>query len=119
MEEVGLRFESDTASLDYFCENSIQVEYYEGTAGFIGVASHAMFTAIYQGRNVFDTPAKDLFALAADLDVSGSHRFNRNEYMFPKQILTLWDADTQYDPLERRAIWGQVGLGDARYLEMA
>ncbi|MNV81898.1 hypothetical protein D3C71_1755930 [compost metagenome] len=78
-----------------------------------------MFTAIYQGRNVFDTPAKDLFALAADLDASGSHRFNRNEYMFPNQILTLWHADTQYDPRERRVIWGQVGLGDARYLEMA
>ncbi|MEG2805902.1 hypothetical protein [Stenotrophomonas sp.] len=118
MEEAGLRFESERASLDYFCGNSIQVEYHEGTASFIGVASHTRFTAIYQGRNVFDTPAKELFAIVADADASDTHKFNRNGHVFPNQILTLWEADTQYDPLERRLIWGQVGLGDARYLQM-
>ena len=34
------------------------------------------------------------------------------------QIMTLWQADTQYDYLgsESRLVWAQVGLGNERYL---
>ncbi|EPJ81519.1 hypothetical protein CFII68_18785 [Pseudomonas sp. CFII68] len=38
--------------------------------------------------------------------------------MFPNQILTLWDADEQYDRQggERREVWGQVGIGTNAYM---
>ncbi|MCK9740495.1 hypothetical protein [Pseudomonas syringae] len=51
-------------------------------------------------------------------DDSGSHEFDRYEYFFPNQILTLWDADEQYDRQgeEELEVWGQVGIGNDAYV---
>jgi hypothetical protein len=89
------------------------------SAQFIGIACHPAYRLSYRGVNVFDVPANELFALIASFDGSGSHEFNANEYEFPNQIVTLWEADEQYDRLggEQRPMWGQVGLGNQRYLE--
>ena len=120
LSESGLLFKSSRNKQDYFCNASIQVEYEEDeTASFIGVRCHASYICFYNGVNVFDTPAEELFALMAAGEEQGSiHTFDSCEYTFPHQILTLWDADAQYDRLggEVRPIWAQVGIGDARYL---
>jgi hypothetical protein len=105
---------------DYFCDSSIQVEFGDDDrADFIGCSCCLHYTLTYRGTNVFDVPAEELFALIADNDGSGPHSFNPAEYRFPKQILTLWEADCQYDRLgsEQRSVWGQVGLGNQRYLD--
>jgi len=119
LHEFGLSLESSKTKMDYFCDASIQVEYEKDeTASFIGVSFHSSYTCLYEGANVFDTPAEELFALMAAREGNGTtHNFNDSEYVFPTQILTLWDADPQYDRLrgEVRPIWAQVGIGDARY----
>jgi hypothetical protein len=106
--------------VDFFCEASIQILYeQDDTASFIGVSFHSFYTCTYKGVNVFDTLAEELFSLMAAGEGDGStHRFNDCGYVFPKQILTLYNADSQYDRLggEVRLIWAQVGIGDARYL---
>jgi len=121
LEECGLPFCSVRKALDFFCDASIQVEYEEDdTASFIGICFHSSYTCTYQGVNVFDTLAEELFSLMAAGEKDGStHAYDPNEYVFPKQILTLYDADSQYDRLggEVREIWSQVGIGDARYWE--
>jgi hypothetical protein len=121
LEEQGFHFERARRSMDFFCEASIQVEYHEdGTASFIGISFHSSHKCTYQGMNVFDTPAEEIFSLMAAGEGDGSiHTFDHCEYVFPKQILTLYEADSQYDRLggEVRPIWAQVGIGDARYWE--
>lgn len=71
-----------------------------------------------RGVDVFSISATELFSLMAASDDSGPHEFDRYEYCFPNQILTLWDADKQYDRQrgEEREVWGQVGIGNDAYL---
>ena len=58
-------------------------------------------------------------ALIAGRDNSGDWPFDASGFVFPNQIVTLWEADEQYDRLggEQRPIWALVGLGNQRYLE--
>ena len=107
--------------MDFYCDASIQVEYEEdSTVSFIGVSFHFSYKCTYHGVNIFDTPAEEIFSLMAASEDDGSiHTFDDCGYVFPKQILTLYEADSQYDRLggEVRPIWAQVGIGDARYWE--
>ncbi len=105
--------------MDYFCDASIQVEYEDDdTVSFVGVSSSAELTLNYEGVDLFDMDAKEVFALLASRDRSGDHQFSELEYVFPSQIVTLYEADTQYDYRmeETRPVWGQIGCGDQRYL---
>ena len=115
----GFKLESSSDTMDYFCNSGIQVEYEkDGTASFIGTASEHRVNIYYNGVNVFDTPAEELFMLIAKNE---EHQcsYDSYEYVFPKQIVTLWDADEQYDSYqnESRLIWGQVGLGSQTYID--
>jgi len=104
---------------DYFCDSAIQIESDEsGVVQFVGVAYSARFNATYRGVGVFSIGAEQLFHLIAAADSTGAHVFDASEYRFPGQIMTLWQADTQYDYLgsESRLVWAQVGLGNERYL---
>ncbi|KPA90716.1 hypothetical protein [Pseudomonas asplenii] len=116
----GFTLKHDTETQDYFDlpELGIQVEYSAGQASFIGVSCYAACQVMYDGVNVFDTEAEELFGRMARADGSGEHSLNTHEHLFPRQILTLWDADEQYDRMggEERRVWAQVGLGDADYL---
>lgn len=117
---IGFPLENTHGAIDYFCEAAIQVEFDDQQrADFIGFSCHEAYSVFHLGVNVFDTPAQDLFALLAGRDGSGAHAFRDTEYCFPNQILTLWDADSQYDRLggEQRVVWAQVGLGSSHYLE--
>jgi hypothetical protein len=115
----GFPLEHTNGRLDYFCESSIQLEYGTGDeVQFIGVSGHSRLKFMYRGVDVFAVSATELFSLMAESDDSGSHEFDRYEYCFPTQILTLWDADEQYDRQggEEREVWGQVGIGNEVYL---
>jgi len=115
---IGFPFESSRGSLDYFCEASIQVEYgADDKVWFIGVSAHERFIVRYQGKNVFELSANNFFALVAASESSGPHTFTTCEYCFPDQIITLWDADEQYDHFgsESKQIWAQVGIGNRAY----
>jgi hypothetical protein len=106
------------ATLDRFCDSSIQAEFNGDRLSFIGVFYSDAFVAQYQGVDVFDVTAAELFQMAAAADNSGHHEFDPDEYCFPNQVLTLWRADPQYDYRRRgeRQVWGQVGLGNEAYL---
>jgi hypothetical protein len=115
---VGFPLEQSRDVLDFFCQSSIQIECDpEGRVHFIGVTCSQAYIARYRGIDVFDMPARELFAKIAEADNSGQHVFDPLEYCFPNQIFTLWDADRQYDCRRKgtREIWGQVGLGNAVY----
>ena len=120
MAGIGFPFESSREALDYFAQASIQVEYGEDdTAEFIGVCYHRDFTVTYYGTNVFDTVAPELFVAIAAREASIAPSFDPDGYVFPDQIVTLWEADEQYDRLggEQRLVYAQVGIGNHRYLE--
>jgi hypothetical protein len=111
--------ESSRDASDYYFAKSIQVEFEpDGTVSFIGVNSHRDILLEYDGMDLFDLEAPAVFELFAKRDRSGEHRYNKNEYIFPSQVLTLYDADSQYDHRrgESRPVWGQIGIGDQRYL---
>lgn len=119
MAAIGFPLESSREVIDYFCENSIQTECDEdGRVMFIGVCCSSAFIAQYRGVDVFDVTARELFQMVANADDSGDHEFNKLEYCFPNQVLTLWNADPQYDHRGKgaREVWGQVGLGNEVYV---
>jgi hypothetical protein len=110
---AGFPLEDSLGSSDYFCDASIQVEYSPSErANFIGVSSSPRFAAHIYGLDVFDIDASELFAIITSHDNSGAHMFDEYEYLFPNQLVSLWDADQQYDRKgnERRVIWAQVGI---------
>ena len=114
--EIGMALEMSRETMDYF--PGIQVEYTSDLVSFIGVSWNRSYIATYRGVNVFDLPADDLFSSVALHDKFGDHTFNTYDYVFPNQILTLWDANEQYDRTgkESRTVWAQVGLGNDVYL---
>lgn len=117
---LGFPLEHFKSSVDYFCQGAIQIECEEdGSVSFIGLCCHERFTVQYQGINVFALSAPDLFALIAASETSGPHTYDDYEYSFPDQIITLWNADEQYDRLgdESKPVWAQVGLGNQAYVD--
>jgi hypothetical protein len=115
---VSVKFIRERGTQDFF-EYGIHLEYDDdGTASFIGLGSHREITLILYGVDLFDTEAKQVFELMSQQDKSGVHIFSPLEYTFPGQILSLYEADSQYDhrKSESREIWGQIGVGDIRYL---
>jgi hypothetical protein len=117
----GFPYEMSRDSCDYFCLSAIQVDFdHDGCVQFIGISCEKSIIVTYKSINVFDIPAKELFSIMAANDNSGEHDFDECEFLFPNQILTLWEADFQYDMLGgwQRAVWGQVGLGNREYLDV-
>jgi len=110
---------SHDAELIYFADNALQVEFIDGLASFIGLWSTALFEVRLYGIDPFDTAAPDVFQIIADHEPE-PHRYDHAGYVFPTTILTLYEADKQYDRLKsERVMWGQIGLGDKRYLEVS
>jgi hypothetical protein len=112
MAEVGLPLESEKPRMDYCCASALQFEYDDtGCAQFIGASYDARLNVTWEGRNVFDMTARELFDL---INAGEPSPLEYNDYdpRFPFQMVTLWDAQEQYDRLgkETRPVWGQVGL---------
>lgn len=117
---LGFTLESSNGPTDYFCQAAIQTECDEqGFIWFIGLSQSERYLARYRGVDVFALSAGELFSLIASADDSGAHEFTDSEYLFPGQIITLWDADEQYDRQgnETRPVWAQVGIGNPAYVE--
>ena len=115
---LGFPLEWSRDSTDYFCESAIQTDCGpDDRVSFIGLSCHERFTVEYQGKNVFALSAPEVFALISASESSDSHTYEDYEYCFPDQIITLWDADEQYDRLgnESQPVWAQVGMGDQAY----
>lgn len=118
--EEGMPKSHSRNSMDYFFENAIQVEYEaNGTASLISVCSHPKLSLRYHDSDLFDMDAMSVFRLLADGEPSVSHEYDEIQYLFPQQIVALYDADEQYDHRrgESRPVWGQIGIADAAYLE--
>ena len=110
---------SSTANgLLYFMENSIQIEFgSEGAASFIGISPHTELRLVFRGINLFDHDATEVFSLFQQYEDDENKWAEQYEHIFPKQIISVWDADTQYDLKGRlRRIWGQIGVGNSAYL---
>ena len=116
-EILGGSFDSSRNSLHYYFNGNLQVEFENELVSFIGVAIDESYVVTYLGVNVFDVEASELFTLISANEPL-EHTFERSEYVFPEQIITLYDADEQYDYLgnHQRSIWGQIGLGSKAYL---
>jgi hypothetical protein len=102
----------------YF-QASLQIEFSQsGTAQFIGVSNHADLLFLYHGRDVFDLPAPELFALIASHERAQTHTYSPLEYTFPDQVVTLYEADEQYDRKgnRTRAVYAEVGIGSSEYV---
>lgn len=109
-------------TLDYAFGNSLQVEYdNEGHARFIGVGFYSGCGCDYmfRGRHIGEYSAVKLFQVLAELDGNPEHEFSDSEYYFPKIMINVWDADSQYDYLggESRPVYGQVGVVGQGYRE--
>ena len=111
-------YNSSNGEIEYYFDNAFQIEFEDGKADFIGTSYHPDYTVTYKGQNVFDTKAIDLFDLIASNE-GEKHEYDSSEYLFPNLIVTLWDADEQYDQIgsESRRIWAQVGIGTQSYLQ--
>ena len=111
---------SSRGPLDYYFSNALQVEYDSlGRACFMGVSwspeIQVRFTLF--GINPWSLPARELFDVLARAD-GGQHSFNSSEYLFRGLIVSLWNADSQYDHLggETVPVYAQVGIGNSDYL---
>lgn len=85
---------------------------------FIGVYNTALLLCKFEDHDVFDLPGPELFSLIASKERSDQHKYNSSEYLFPDQIVTLYEADEQYDRKrgELRPVFMEVGVGNAEYL---
>jgi hypothetical protein len=118
LEAIGLPLRHARDRLDYFDRsNALQVEYIDGTVSFIGVSQGDGFSCSVYGVDPFDMEASDLFRLLAE-HAGEAPQFDADEHCFRSTIVTLWDADEQYDHKGsgRRVVWAQLGVGDPRYL---
>lgn len=125
-ENVGLTLENHPFSppaQDHFTESIIVVEYIDDTASFIGIAANdGVIAAMYAGKNLLDMRARD--AVRHAMGAGGESPAGNEEppELLRNLIMTFWDADAQYDYYGMKAgkrarkVWGQVGLGDDRYL---
>ena len=109
---------SDQAS-DFYFDSCLQIEFENDLVDFIGVSQNENYQLMLGGIDVFDVEGIILFN-AISANEQESHSFNESEYIFPDQIVTLWDMDEQYDYLgnHKRKVWAQVGIGTKSYLKV-
>ena len=118
MRRTGFALERSQEDTDFYCGASLLTECDDaGRISFVEVRPTKRFIATLYGRNVFATPADELFELAASRDCSGEHTFDPHGCTFPHQILVFWQADEQYNPSrpQRYPVWGAIGLGNEAY----
>ena len=109
---------SDGAS-DFYFDSCLQIEFENDLVDFIGVSQNENYQLLFGAIDAFDVEGITLFN-AISANESKSHSFNESEYIFPDQIVTLWEMDEQYDYLgnHKRKVWAQVGIGTKSYLKV-
>jgi hypothetical protein len=108
-------------SVDHFFGSALEVEYgCNGGAMFVGASFYpgCGCTFTLDGYDPWSIPASDLFERLARLD-GGVHRFQSTEYLFRSLVVTLWDAERQYDHRGHGVmlVFAQIGVGNAEYLQ--
>lgn len=118
MFDKGLHSGPSRGASDYYLNNVIQVEFDTNEcAMFIGVAASLDVELVYSGQSVLDMPAREVFDLVAANEQDQVPTYSTSSVLFPGQIITLWEADPQYDRrYGKTAQWGQVGIGNPDYL---
>lgn len=114
--EHGYPLSAEDGTLDYFCENAIQLEFEDDRIRFIGISEHPEITCFYGSQDVFDIGAESLFALFAENESARPDVPPGETYFFRDQGLNLWEADEQYDRRGgyRRKVYAQVGVEEPR-----
>jgi hypothetical protein len=121
MDRLGFGLNRADPSYDHFSESCAAVEFDdEDHVKHIGLFHDARIIPTYFGKDVFGMSARKSFALMAEHDGTGPHEFVRTGYLFPGQILSVFDASSQYNYRcgGRDAVWMQIGLGNADYLKI-
>ena len=111
-------FDQSHGNSDYYFQSALQIEFENDKVDFIGVSFSPLFDLEYEGKNLFSLNANEVFSLISGNE-SSKHNFIESEYIFPDQIITLWDADYQYDykNSHTQKAWGQIGLGSQNYFQ--
>lgn len=119
LRKLGIDPPEGVSRTDFYIDNALQVEFTgDDRVSFIGIAPHADIRATLNGLDVFDMPGHALFAALQGQFDAPDIVFDESEILFPDQILTLWNADPQYDVKgERFPVWGQIGVGTPEYLK--
>lgn len=116
---LGLEPPKGISETHFYIENSMQIEFdNDDRATFIGIMPHSDIRVNILSIDVFNIPAKDCFkGIVKAYGIEGIS-YCENEVLFPKQILTLWNADPQHELSGQRfPVWGQIGVGTKTYLE--
>lgn len=112
MKKNGYPLCSSHGASDYFCDNSIQLEFKNDQLRFIGISDHEEIECTYHGIDVFDIEATELFLAFAKNEIEKPNKNPGETYFFPHQGLNLWEADMQYDRKGsyHRKVYAQVGV---------
>lgn len=110
--DLGYPLCAENGSLDYFCENALQLEYENERIRFIGISDHPDIACFFGIHDVFDRDAISLFRLFALNEKAALDVAPGETCFFPSQGLNLWEADEQYDRKGgyKRKVYAQVGV---------
>jgi 8-oxo-dGTP pyrophosphatase MutT (NUDIX family) len=112
MEELGYPLTYEQGTLDYFCENAVQLEYEGDQIRFIGISDHPEVHCTYHAIDVFDLEASELFKAVSQHEPVTPLVKPGKTCFFPYQGINLWEADEQYDRKGgyKRRVYAQIGI---------
>ncbi len=118
MEGLGHKISARHGQSDRYVRNCVQIEFDEdGLASFIGISTDSGIELIYRGRDILHLPSHEVFDLIKENEPECDFEYSDVTHLFRNQIITLWDADEQYDSFDERfPVWGQIGIGNENYL---
>ena len=112
LEDLGYPLSAEHGKLDYFCDNSLQIEYEDEKIRFIGISDHPEIKCTFYDVDVFDCEATVLFEKFAINECTSPDVPPGETCFFPHQGLYLWESDEQYDRKGnyKRRVYAQVGI---------
>jgi len=118
LKRLGFTLSKTRDNMDYYDDNSIQLDYFnDDVLHYIGFAHSPNFEVVYNHVDPFDTDAAKLFEL---INVNETTAIPYNDYdpLFPTQIISLWNAQEQYDynGEHQRPVFATFSIGDQHYL---
>jgi hypothetical protein len=97
MESLGFAISHSRDGMNYYDDNSIQLDFFDDNVlHFIGFAHSSNFSVSYCDNDPFNCDARALFQRIVANEPT-EIPFNEYDPFFPSQIISLWDAQEQYD----------------------
>lgn len=117
MKSLGGTLESSTESMDHY-DMGFHLEFIDNILSGIIVEYSQNIQFYLFNKNVFDTPANELFNLI-NSNESTPITLADSEHFFTEQVIHLCDADEQYDKYqnESRVIYSTFCIGNSKYGE--